>query len=681
MIGDDESADCDCDDMSMVMMQVRDPDSFVEKDPCGAWHPMVNEGTSNTERVMPIQGSWRLSFFILFCWLPIAQGESDDNAGSTPQATATPSPTGASSLPPNLRPSWETQKTAATYTLSIPAPRGQITDRHGVPLAQTRISHNLSIRFPTPLDFTDAQVIEFANKEVDLAKALTTRDVGYSQTQLLQHYHNRGVIPFDIATNLSEDEAGEIQKHPQAGLVLTSVYVRTYPQKACAGLVVGYTGRNGRPSTKSLQNNELLWPDCEGREGLEQTFNTQLTGKPGQLVITFDSNHEKTGERIVAPPTPGQNLVSTLDIGMQHIAEQVLAKRAKRGAIVVTDPNTGEILVLASWPTIDPNEFVPTISAEKFRQFEKDPNIPLLPRAYRSAYPPGSTFKVFMGLAGFESQKLDPDDTYDCSPSFSIGNLTFHNWKKRDAGELNFVGALTQSCNTWFYQFGLKLGAEPMVTWAQRLGLGKRTGILLNGEAPGRIPTEPYMQSTYHRRFLPGDLANFSIGQGDILISPLQMAQAMGTIANGGTLYQMQIAKQLQNINNEVTYDYQPRAKDFLHLRKVTLRELREGMVAVVSGGNGTAHSAEIDDVDIAGKTGTAQWGPKDHQRYAAWFAGFLPAQKPKYAFAAVYEGSPDEKAHGGAKAAPMIGQFFRQLYKGEKVSKPSDEGSNDESD
>ncbi|HYY28828.1 MAG TPA: penicillin-binding protein 2 [Chthoniobacterales bacterium] len=582
--------------------------------------------------------------------------------------------------PSHLTPSWETQREAATFALSIPAPRGQITDRNGVTLAQTRVSHNLSVVFPAPFDFTDQQIVDFVNNEVAAARAFTMRPIGFSQEAATQHYRNRGTIPFDIATDLSSDEVTRAQGHLPSGLTLRAVYVRIYPQGPLAGHVIGYTGRTSRVSTRTLQNNDPLWPESEGREGLELTFDNELRGKPGQLNITFDKNGNKTGERIAVQPEPGYNVVTTLDVDTQRLAEQILQKRSKRGAIVLLDPNNGEVLALASWPTINPNDFVPTISQEKFTKISSDPNDPMLPRAYRSAYPAGSTFKVFVGVAGFETHAINPSDEFDCPSALEIGNLVFRNWKKTDSGDLNFRQALAQSCNTWFYQVGQKIGSRALVTWAKRFGLGARTGILLNDEAEGRIPTDEYMEQTYHRRILGGDLANLSIGQGDILISPLQMAQAMGALANGGTLYQARIVKQVQTLNNEVVYAYSPRAKDVFKLSPVTMEQLRKGMVAVVSDGTGGA--AELKNVKVAGKTGTAEWGPKKKERTAAWFAGFAPADAPRYAFAALYEGAPGEFAHGGTVAAPMIGELLRELFKEEPPPKKgSKEDESDESD
>lgn len=588
---------------------------------------------------------------------------------------------GAAPNPTPLTPSWETQRQAASYALAIPAPRGQITDRNGIPLAQTRVSYDLCVVFPTPFDFTDQQIVKFVNQQAASARAFTMRPVAFSEEAAVQHYRNRGAIPFDIAMDLPDDEVAKAQGHLPPGLTLRGVYVRIYPQGSLAGQVVGYTGRTSRESTRTLQNNEPLWPESEGREGIEQTFDDQLRGRPGQLNLTFDKDGNKTGERIAVQPQPGYNVVTTLDAEMQRLAEKILQKRAKRGALVVMDPNSGEVLVLASWPTINPNDFVPTISEEKFKKIASDPNIPMLPRAYRSAYPAGSTFKVFVGVAGFETHSIEPTEEFDCPPSLEIGNIVFRNWKKTDSGELDFRQALAQSCNTWFYQAGQKIGSRALVNWAKRFGLGAKTGILLNGEADGRIPTDEYMEQTYHRHILGGDLANLSIGQGDILISPLQMAQAMGALANGGTLYQAKIARQVQTLNNEVVYAYSPRAKDIFKLSSVTMEQLRKAMIEVVSDGTGGA--AELKNVKVAGKTGTAQWGPKKKERTAAWFAGFAPADAPKYAFAALYEGAPGEFAHGGTVAAPIVGDLLRELFKEEAPPKKGskDEDSNDSDD
>ncbi len=577
--------------------------------------------------------------------------------------TAAPEP--ATGDEPRLTPSWETQKAARTYVLTIPPPRGQIVDRHGSPLAQTRVSFNLALKFPTPLNFSEEQTMAFVDRELRQLGQRLDRQFQVDRQDVLKHYEKRGVLPYDIARDLLPSEIELLNKNPIPGVMLNAVYLRFYPNAELAGHIVGYAGRAGSTPSGAITNNDPIFAEAEGREGLEKTFDTQLTGEPGQYNITIDAKGKIASERVTIPPQPGYNVVTTLDEGLQRKCEEILAKSAKRGAIVVINPNNGDILAMASWPVFNPNKFIPGISAQDFKELQDDPNIPLLPRAFRSAYPPGSVFKVPVGLAALESHQIDTEDEFSCPPAFSLGRLTFRNWKKTHGGMLNFRQALTQSCNTWFYQVGIKIGKQPIIDWATRLGFGDKTGIPLASEAAGRIPTDDYMQATYGRQIMDGDVANMSIGQGDILISPLQMAQAMATIGNGGTFFQTRLVQQVQSIDERIVNAYEVRAKDKLEIEPKILENLKKAMVDVVSAGAGTAHRAEVDGVAVAGKTGTAQWGPKRRERTAAWFAGFAPAEAPRYAYAAVYEGAPnDDDVHGGTNAAPMIGKLLRELFK-----------------
>jgi penicillin-binding protein 2 len=573
-------------------------------------------------------------------------------------------------------PTFETQKLARTYVLDIPAPRGLITDRNGVPLAQNRLMFNLAISFPTPLDFSDSQLLTYAHEKIQAAEKLLGRSVKISDDLIKRHYHNRGILPLEITQNLSEKEADDLKPRLAAGTTLRPYYVRIYPEGRTAGQIVGYSGKTGRNPDGIIDNHEVLWPETEGREGLEQTFNQVLTGKHGEYKITFDKDGRKTSERITTPPVPGHTVVTTLDVHLQELAEKALEAKAKRGAIVIMEPNTGDVLAMASWPTYNPNAFVPTISAEKFKELQNDPDIPLLPRAFRSSYPPGSTFKVAVGIAALESGTVRSDEEFDCVPAITIGNVTFHNWKKTDRGPLNFVEAMTESCDTWFYQVGIKTGADPIIEWAQRLGFGGKTGIPLRGEVDGRVPNDQFMKATHGRKILNGDIANISIGQGDTQVTPLQMAQAMAIIGNGGTFYQTRLVQQVQTVDNEIVTAFQVREKKTLGASAETMAQLRTAMVDVVNGAGGTAHQASLDNVSVAGKTGTAQWGPKNKERTAAWFAGFVPAEKPQYAFAAVWEGDVGSKAHGGSTAAPMIAMILKDVYKEngkKKRPEPSD--------
>ncbi|MDX2082049.1 MAG: penicillin-binding protein 2 [Terrimicrobiaceae bacterium] len=580
----------------------------------------------------------------------------------------------------NPKPTWETQKQARTFSLLIPAPRGQITDRNGRPLAQTRLSYNLAISFPTPLDWNDERVLAFARQQIALASGLLKRDIRVADSAILTHYRNRGVLPLDIAEDLLPTELAELQRGLTADLILRQTYVRFYPNGSLASHIVGYTGRQAPLSTRPIENNDLIFPESEGREGIEEIFDSELRGQPGILHITFDANGNKMSERIARPPVPGYNVVTTLDEGLQRICEDVLAKNTKRGAIVVIDPRSGEVLAMASFPGFNPNDFVPIVRPDVFQAYSQDPSDPLLPRAYRSAYPPGSTFKTFVGFAALESGKIKPKETFSCPTAFSVGNHTFRNWKKVHAGDLNFKQALTQSCNTWFYQVGIRTGAAPIIEFSERLGLGRRTGIPIRAESAGNIPTDDYMLRVHKRRIKNGDVANMSIGQGDILISPLQMAQAMGVLAASGRFHQTRLVKQVQTIDNKVIAAYPDRVRDEIPVNPDVDQLVRQALVAVTSDGQGTAHRAKVKGIDVAGKTGTAQWGPTERQRIAAWFAGFLPAAAPEYAFAALYEGNPNEdKVGGGSHAAPLIGKVFKEVYHPSQTGQKNEDAPEDE--
>ena len=590
-------------------------------------------------------------------------------------SAATPAPAPAPSSKrgdTRLAPTWETQKGAQTFVLGIPAPRGQIVDRNGLPLAQTRVSYNLAVAFPMPAKFSDSEVLAFARREVAQAQSVTGRLLTINIEGAVKHYKNRAVVPWVIAQDLKPGELEAFKRAKQANLTLQPVYQRIYPNGALAGHIVGYAGRAGKILEGPIENNELLWPNAEGREGLEASFNDQLEGKNGQYNISFDAEGKRASEQITIPPQPGYNVVTSLDIHIQQLCEEALARGCKRGAMVVVDPNTGDVLAMASWPCFNPNMFVPYITAVDLKMLQDDPNIPLLPRAFRSAYPPGSTFKVFVGVAALQSGKIEKDDEFNCPPSMEIGGLRFRNWKHSDGGSMAFRMALTQSCDTWFYQVGIKTGPQVLLDYAQQFGFGQRSGLPLAAESPGLIPSDDYMLKVHKRRILNGDVANISIGQGDVTATPLQLAMAMGAVGNGGTLYAARLVQQVQSIDNQIVTAYDVRARSMIDMDKGIAKEVRNAMADVVSSPAGTAGKAQVPGVSMAGKTGTAQWGPKNAERTAAWFAGFAPADKPRYAFAVVYESDQknSDDVHGGTSAAPLIGKVMRQLFKEHPVER-----------
>jgi penicillin-binding protein 2 len=278
--------------------------------------------------------------------------------------------------PTTVTPTWETQKGARTFVLGIPAPRGQIVDRHGAPLAQTRVSYNLALAFPTPLKFSDADLRRYAEQQILLARSLTGRPIAITEEQLQRHYKNRGALPLMLTQDLSAMEAERVRQQKSEALILQPIYQRWYPNGQLAGHVIGYTGRAGRALEGPIQNDDLLWPEAEGRDGLEQSFDDQLKGKVGQVNISFDAAGKKSSEQIVIPPQPGFNVVTTLDVNLQRLCEETLEKGCKRGALVLIEIATGDILAMASYPCVNPNWWVPFMSQTQFDVLRNDPNNP-----------------------------------------------------------------------------------------------------------------------------------------------------------------------------------------------------------------------------------------------------------------------------------------------------------------
>jgi penicillin-binding protein 2 len=407
----------------------------------------------------------------------------------------------------------------------------------------------------------------------------------------------------------------------------------------------------------------MLFEEQEGSDGLEKSFDRDLQGRPGLINVLFNPDGTKVKEEVLRRPLPGNNVVTTLDCDFQKYAEEALAKHTTGGAMVILNVRTGEILAMASFPLFDPNLFVPSPTARVYQQLLKDKTMPLYPRAFQGEYPPASTFKVVVALAGLESGAITPRTPFNCVTAFQVGDRVFHNWSKEGEGEMNVVTAIKRSCNTWFYQAGLATGGGAITNMAMRMGFGERTGVPL-AERPGFVPTDSWMQQHFGHRNLGGDVANLSIGQGRTLVTPLQAAQCMAALADGTIMPQVRLVMQVQDLNDHVLQAFTPAVRRRVELKPIARDPVVKGMIAVVNGAGGTGQAAGLDDkfhCQLAGKTGTAQWKPNEERRLA-WFTGFLPANDPLYAYAVVYEGEPGEEISGGKKAAPIVNEVFTKI-------------------
>ncbi|MCP5531613.1 MAG: penicillin-binding protein 2 [Akkermansiaceae bacterium] len=555
-----------------------------------------------------------------------------------------------------------TRKDARTITLKIPPPRGMIVDRNGKPFAQNEVAYEVCLQFNQFENADRDFVINWARARLDTFAKLTKKIDYKTDDELFDHYQHRRWLPLHVSGQFSAKEAKELEPELGSGLVLCPVYRRYYPHGESAAHIVGYTGRVDKLPTGPINFNEPMWEETEGRAGLEKLFDKELTGDPGMKKLLFDENGNKLLEEQVKRPRPGGTLVTTLDLDWQLLAEKTLRNGCRRGAFVVLDAITGEVLVMASRPSFDLNSFIPFIGETEFKALNEDPARPLYGRAFQSAYPPASSFKPVVALAALNNGVVTENSTVYCPAAIAIGNKVFNNWSKIPEGSINVKRAIARSCNTWFYQVGIDVGPSAFLSLARRLGYGERTGLPLIGETSGLVPDNEWMLKHERRRILDGDTANLSIGQGVLLASPLQVAQGMACIANGQVRPKPQLISQVQDTRGRVVKMMQPERKEWLGVDNEAVEIVREGMNDVVNGGGGTGRSAGLSYTTLCGKTGTAQWGPKSKNQRLAWFAGFLPHDNPRYSFAVLYEGRPGETVSGGRMAAPMVRKFFEGI-------------------
>jgi penicillin-binding protein 2 len=555
-----------------------------------------------------------------------------------------------------------TRKDARTITLKIPGPRGLIVDRNGEVLAQNRVVYQVALQYRQFENATRDFVVNWARTRLETLPELVKNALPMTDDELYSHYKERRWLPLYVTGQLDEKQAHLIEKKLTSGLVLQPIYSRYYPHDDLAAHIIGYSGSVGKLPTGPINANEPLWEESEGRAGLEKLFNNQLTGDSGMKRLLFDENGNKTLEEQVKRPRPGGTLVTTLNYKWQVLAEKTLKAGCRRGAFVVVDVITGEVLVMASRPGFDLNCFIPGINEKDYKALNDDVSQPLFGRAFQSAYPPASSFKPIVALTALNEGKITKNTEIYCPASITIGRTVMRNWSKIPEGSINVDRALARSCNTWFYQVGIQIGPNSFLSLARRLGFGEKSGLPLIGETPGLVPNDEWMLKNEHRHFLDGDTANLSIGQGSLLASPLQVAQAMAGIANGGALPKLQLIRQVQDTQGRVVKVSVPERRTLLGVTPEAIEIVHQGMSDVVNGPGGTGTAAQLSYTKLCGKTGTAQWGPKAKEQRLAWFAGFLPEENPRYSFAVLYEGAPGETVSGGRMAAPMVKKFFEGI-------------------
>jgi len=498
--------------------------------------------------------------------------------------------------------------------------RGRILDREGNVIIDNKLSYNVTIL---------AQKLS----ELDNTLASASGILGISVKDLKAAFKKNYIspsVPVTIARNVDVKKAIALEqaKLDTPGIIIQAEPLRNYPYGKLAAHVAGYVGEIDRWRLTKLEDYGYKTKDIVGFGGLEEKYDYYLRQDEGGLSVEVD--HQGRIVRVLGfrPPHNGKDVQLTLNLKIQKIVEENLA--GKKGAVVVMDPYSGEIIAMASSPGFNPAGF-----AEKSSSVSglfNDPSAPLINRAISATYPAGSVFKVIVATAALETKKINPNTTFICQGSTRIGRGEFNCWNTHH--EQNLFAAITHSCNIFFYRTGLLAGAQAIHDYAVKLGFSHATGFELPYEASGFIPSPLWRKINKFKSWYDGDTANLSIGQGDVLVTPMQIARMMAVFANGGYLITPYITKEIDGKDISV---YQRKAVR-VPIKTSTIDYIRKGLRNVVADPSGTGNVLSGLSVAVAGKTGTAQAPPGQPH---AWFVGFFPCDQPKYVICVLLD-------HGG---------------------------------
>lgn len=489
--------------------------------------------------------------------------------------------------------------------------RGNILDRNGEIIVDNNISY-------------DVMILAEDLYHLDEVLALISRVIGVEVKELKASFKRNYVsssVPVTVATNIKPSEAIVLGEHKsqQPSIIVTPVPVRHYPYGALAAHVIGYVNEIDRWRLTKLEDYGYKTKDIVGFGGVEEKYDYYLRQEEGGLSV--EVNHRGKFMRVLGfePPRNGKDVMLTLDLRMQKIVEDNLS--GHKGSIIIMDPFSGEILALANGPSFNPSVFVYKRSRAIAGLFN-DPDAPLMNRAVASSYPPASVFKMVLASGGLELKKINQSTTFVCQGSTMVGARRFSCWDTHGAEDI--FQALAHSCDVFFYKTGLLLGAQNIHDFALKLGYGRITGFDLGGETTGFIPSPLWRKINKFQNWYDGDTANLSIGQGDCLVTPLQVANMLSVFANRGYLLSPFVVKAVGGV------DLASKRRRFtaVPFKKTTFDAVVKGLARVVSDERGTGNALVGLPVKVAGKTGTAQ---VSHGDTHAWFVGFFPLDKPKF--------------------------------------------------
>jgi penicillin-binding protein 2 len=504
--------------------------------------------------------------------------------------------------------------------------RGRIKDRNGQVLAENRMSYKVMI---TP------QFVEDPEKIFNFLSGVLQR----TKSDLLKVYQRKKTAPFTpviIAEDITKQQAFLIEENKFLfpSLLVEEGFTRHYPLAANSSHVLGYVGKISRSKIDRLKEYGYSPQSIVGYSGIEEYYDSFLKGEEGGLQVEVNSRGQQVKLLSLREPKQGQDIVLTIDSRIQQMALELMNNQP--GAVVMMDMDSGEILALNSSPAFDPNTFVDGRSSDNSTFLFSDSSAPMLNRAIKGAYPPGSVFKIPLAVCALENKKISRNTSFQCRGSMELGGNSFRCTHVH--GVQNLIESIAHSCNVYFFHIGQMVGPEKITQFARMFGLGRPTNVDLPYEASGRVPHPTSLAG--RKKWYGGDTLNLSIGQGALLTTPLQLTRMMATIGNSGSEAQPHMIKEIGGIPVD-KYAYKRQI-----LEPGIYKDIHRGLRATVTDFSGTAHDLDISGLHISGKTGTAQSSAqKDHH---AWFVGYVKTDKIKLAFCVFLE-------HGGSSHNAVV--------------------------
>ena len=551
------------------------------------------------------------------------------------------------------------QEQQSARRVRLPAVRGKIVDRNGICMADNQPDYGICVYLEELRRYGKKRSTSL--KTWDLVQQLSQTLEIEPQTTLKKinsHLYRRKPLPMTVWRHIDTKTLArfaEVGMHfPSADLMYNSK--RVYPRGMQAAHIVGYVGL-AEVDEENEERYHYYLPDMEGKTGIEKKYNKWLAGTAGGRLVRINVLGFKHDESCFREPVPGGDLRLGLDLRLQRIAEKAIADNC--GAVVVMDPNNGDILAMASSPGFNLNLFSSGISVESWQALVADKRKPLFNRAISGLYPPGSTFKPLIAIAALTQGKASADTIFVCNGSFELGDRVISCHRGKAHGQVDIEKALEISCNVFFCNIALQCGYDVIYHMALAAGFGRKTGLDLNGESAGLLPSKAWKRQARGESWRDGDTCNVALGQGALQVTPIQMAVFAAAIANGGRLFRPRLVTGLKPHDRTEFEPIPPVIENNLHWSASHLSVVREGMRRVICESSGTGHLAGLPGVVMAGKTGTAEFGRKGSGRQHGWMILFAPYDNPKYAVAMVI----DEGISGGTTVGPRLRLMMADIF------------------